>query len=389
MNKYLERAIELKPKTIEDRRHIHQNPECGMVLPNTKEYVVNRLKKMNLEPKIVGDSGIVVLIKGNKPGKTVLLRCDMDALPMEEVNDLPYRSKIKAAHTCGHDIHTATMISVAQILSENVDDLEGNVKIVFQPGEEAGEGARMLIDEGVLENPKVDLAIAMHVTVKHKPKTISYAIGGASSSVNAFEIKIKGRGCHGSMPEQGIDPINTGMYIYQAFQSLISREVSATKRAVLTIGQFISGDAPNILPEEAIMTGTLRTYDPDVCEKALSKMKQVIHGAEVMFGADVEYREFFTPFPCSYNDPEETRKLVKYMEEIEDLNLVESEGMSGSEDFGFITELVPSVYLELGAKVDGNEYVNHSPNVLFNEDCMPYGAAGFVTCAVNWLKNNK
>ncbi|MCI6737731.1 MAG: M20 family metallopeptidase [Intestinibacter sp.] len=389
MNKYLERAIELKPNTIKDRRHIHENPECGMHLPNTKEYVIGRLKEMNLEPKIVGDSGIVVLIEGKKPGKTVLLRCDMDALPMEEINELPFKSKIKAAHTCGHDIHTATMITVAQILSENIDDLEGNVKIVFQPGEEAGEGARMLIEEGVLENPKVDLAIAMHVFTTHESGTIAYAIGGATSSVNAFEIKIKGQGCHGSMPEKGIDPINTGMYIYQALQSLISRNISATERAVLTIGQFISGDAPNILPEEAIMTGSLRTYNPDVCDTVLDKIKQILKGAEAMFGATVSYREFFTPFPCSYNDPTETRKLVKYMEDIEGLNLVETQGMSGSEDFGFITQLVPSVYLELGAKVDGNDYVNHSPNVLFNEDCIPYGVAAFVNCAVKWLKDNK
>ncbi len=177
--------------------------------------------------------------------------------------------------------------------------------------------------------------------------------------------------------------------VYQALQSLISRNISATERAVLTIGQFISGDAPNILPEEAIMTGSLRTYNPDVCDTVLDKIKQILKGAEAMFGATVSYREFFTPFPCSYNDPTETRKLVKYMEDIEGLNLVETQGMSGSEDFGFITQLVPSVYLELGAKVDGNDYVNHSPNVLFNEDCIPYGVAAFVNCAVKWLKDNK
>lgn len=393
MNKYLEEAFALKSVTIEDRRHLHNNPECGMILPQTKKYVVGRLEMLGLEPKFLGESGIVVSIKGNKDGKTILLRCDMDALPMEEINDLPFKSKLKnAAHTCGHDMHTAIMLSVAEILTKHKDKIKGTVKIVFEPGEEVLAGATMLINEGLLENiydgtSLVDAAMALHVELNSKPGEISYAIGGAAASVHPFEIIIKGISCHGGMPHLGIDPIAAGVHVYQACLELLGREVPASEKITLTFGEFNSGNVSNAVPGEAILRGSLRGYNNTLCNKMVKRMKEILEGVEKMFNVDITYKNLFPPVPAVYNNPNFTKEIVNYIEDI-GIKTIQSEGITGSEDFAFIAQEVPSALINLGAKVEGNDYVNHNPKVLFNEDCMPYGVATFVNCAINWLQNN-
>lgn len=386
MNKYLEEALSLKAATIEARRHLHNNPECGMILPQTKGYVTEKLKKLGLEPEILGDSGVVVSIKGNQDGKTILLRCDMDALTMEEINDLPFKSKYNdAAHTCGHDMHTAIMLSTAEILSKHKDKIKGTVKIVFQPGEEVLAGATMLINEGVLES--VDAAMALHVDVNANPGEIFYALGEATASVNPFEIIIKGLSCHGAMPHLGIDPIAAGVHIYQACLELLAREVPASERMTLTFGEFHAGTMSNAVPGEAVLRGTLRGYNNELRLKMVKRMKEILEGVEKMFNVEIIFKDLFPPVPCIYNNPDLTKEMIDYIEDV-GIKTIQFDGLTFSEDFAFITEKVPSVFINLGAKTAGNEHGLHNPEVIFNEDCMSYGVALFVNCAINWLKNN-
>lgn len=393
MHKYLEEAFALKEKTIENRRYLHSNPECGMVLPDTKEFVTKKLEELSLKPHFLGESGVLVSIKGNQKGKTILLRCDMDALPMEELNDLPFKSPFKdRAHTCGHDMHTAIMLSVVEVLNNHKDDIKGCVRVVFEPGEEVLGGATMLINEGALDKTfddtePVSVAMAAHVNVERYPGEISYCIGGANSSVNPFKLTLTGVSAHSSTPHLGIDPIAAGVHVYQACQELIAREIPSEEKMILTFGQFNAGTMSNTIPKEAVLQGSLRGFNNELCEKMDRRMKEILEGVEKMFNVKATFENLFPPVPAVYNDPNLTKEMIKYVEEL-GVNAYKIDGIPGSEDFAFISAKVPSFFINLGAKVKGNEYSNHNPKVLFNEDCIPYGIASFVNCAINYLNEN-
>ena len=257
MNHFLQRAEELKESMLNDRHYLHQHAEVGNELPVTTKYVMDRLTELGLEPKEICKSGVVAVIKGKKPGKTYMLRADMDALPMTEINDLPFKSLTENAHNCGQDIHTSMLLAAAQMLKEKEDDLEGCVKLMFQPAEEQFKGSPAMIEAGVLEN--VDACSAMHVMLDWDAPSYGCRPGFMTSSCDGFKITVNGKGCHGAMPETGIDPINVGMHIYQGFQNLIARESGSKETACLTIGQFAAGETPNIIPATAVLQGTLRT----------------------------------------------------------------------------------------------------------------------------------
>lgn len=389
MNYFESRANELVPVMTQDRRHIHENAEAGMDLPKTTAYVMNRLEQMGLEPKEICHSGVTAVIEGKKPGKTILLRADMDALPMGEENDLSFRTKTNAAHTCGHDMHTTMLLCAAQMLMEKRDELCGNVKLMFQPGEEVFEGSEKMIESGILQNPDVDAAMAIHVMLDDNPGTICYGEGFMTSSCDGFEITIKGKGCHGAMPHMGIDPINACVHIYQAFQGLIAREVPPTEVAILTFGQFSAGNTSNIMPEEAVLKGTLRTYNPEIREKIVARMKEVVHSAEEAFQVKADYK-VLSAVPPTYTNPELLGELLEYVDQMNpDLGKITNYRVTPSDDFAFVSEKVPSVYFMLCAKVEGNEYVHHNPKVQFHEDAMPIGASMFAQCAMNWLNNHQ
>ena len=207
MNKFLKRAQELEASMKSDRHYLHQNAEVGFDLPITTKYVMDRLQEIGLEPKEICKSGVTALIEGKKPGKTYLLRADMDALSMNEENVLEFASKTNAAHNCGHDMHTAMLLGAAKLLKQNQDQIEGTVKLVFQPDEEGFTGAKKMIEAGVLENPKVDAAMAMHVNSGTPSNLVVCGLGTSIGGCNRFRIVVKGTGCHGAMPETGVDPI--------------------------------------------------------------------------------------------------------------------------------------------------------------------------------------
>lgn len=388
MNDY-ERACQLKEETIANRRYLHQHAEVGLDLPETKAYVMAKLREYGLEPKECG-AGVTATL--GKPGKVLLLRADMDALPMpEESGELFACQTDNRNHACGHDFHAAMLLTAAKLLKEKEAELEGTVKFMFQPAEETFEGSRNMIEHGILENPKVDAAMACHVAAGKVPAGLVMYNGSGvmMSSVDGFKITIHGKGAHGASPQTSIDPINVGMHIYLAFQELIARESNPNHACVLTIGQFSAGSAPNIIPETAVLQGTIRTNDKEARELLVRRMRQVAEGEAAVFGASVEIEMLseVCPLIC---DPALTDEMVGFVKElpIPGLTLYPGASANASEDFALIAERVPSVFLYLGAGYldERGNYGAHNPKVVFNEDVCPIGVASMVHCAVQWLK---
>lgn len=387
MNKFLKRAQELEASMKSDRRYLHQNAEVGFDLPITTKYVMDRLQEIGLEPKEICKSGVTALIEGKKSGKTYLLRADMDALSMNEENVLEFASKTNAAHNCGHDMHTAILLGAAQILKENVDELEGNVRLMFQPNEEAFLGSKAMIEAGVLDD--VDVASCMHMMLDYDASNYACAPGFFSSSCDGFKITVNGKGCHGAMPHLGIDPINVGMSICTAFQQLVSRETPPKETASLTFGQFSGGNTPNIVPDKVVIQGTLRTYNAELRAKLVNRMQTIVKSAGEMYGTTVEY-EVLSDVPSIYVNPEMLEEVKTYLSEIEGLTLANNNfRITPSDDMAFISEKVPTVYLLLQARVKDNPYPHHNPKVLFDESAMTWGAAMHAQCAFEWLRNHK
>ncbi|RHG61922.1 M20 family metallopeptidase [Coprococcus comes] len=389
---YYERALELKDETIANRRHIHKNAETGLDLPKTKAYVMEKLTEYGLEPK---DCGYGVTATLGKGGKVLLLRADMDALPMPEESGEEFACPTgKEAHTCGHDFHAAMLLTAAKMLKEKEDTLEGTIKFMFQPAEETFEGSKNMIENGILENPPVDAALAYHVSPGKMPiglfmyndkDTMMYSVDG-------FKITIHGKGSHGAYPHVGIDPINIGVHIHLALQELIARESDPTHSCVLTIGQFAGGTAANIIPETAVLQGTIRTNKPETRELLVRRMKEVAEKTAAVYNGTVDI-EMISEVPPLICNPKLTDEVVGYMQELGIPGLTPYPGISASasEDFAVIAEKVPStfMYLSAGYLDERGQYPAHHPKAQFNEDVCPIGAACLAHCASQWLKNNK
>ena len=389
---YYERALELKDETIANRRHIHKNAETGLDLPKTKAYVMEKLTEYGLEPK---DCGYGVTATLGKGGKVLLLRADMDALPMPEESGEEFACPTgKEAHTCGHDFHAAMLLTAAKMLKEKEDTLEGTIKFMFQPAEETFEGSKNMIENGIFENPPVDAALAYHVSPGKMPiglfmyndkDTMMYSVDG-------FKITIHGKGSHGAYPHVGVDPINIGVHIHLALQELIARESDPTHSCVLTIGQFAGGTAANIIPETAVLQGTIRTNKPEARELLVRRMKEVAEKTAAVYNGTVDI-EMISEVPPLICNPKLTDEVVGYMQELGIPGLTPYPGISASasEDFAVIAEKVPStfMYLSAGYLDERGQYPAHHPKAQFNEDVCPIGAACLAHCASQWLKNNK
>ena len=394
MNDFIGKAKLIKDDIVGYRRDIHENPEVGAELPKTKAYVMNKLREFGYEPKEICESGIVAIIKGSKPGKTFLLRADMDALPIEESTECSFKSNNGCMHACGHDMHTAMLLGAARLLKENQDKIEGTVKLVFQPDEEGFTGAKKMLKAGVLKDPKVDAAMAMHVFSGAPSNSVLCGLGTTIAGCNRFRITVNGVGCHGAMPDLGVDPINIAAHIYISLQEIISREISATKPAVVTIGKFVGGEAANIIPGEVIMEGTIRSLDKEVGEFIFNRIKDIVEHTANMFRGEAKLVELSSVPPLS-NDNDLAKEITSYVKDIvgeKAVNLFEGGGM-GSEDFASYSYEVPSIYLMLGAgtKQENSLYGEpmHNEKVVFNEDILVTGAAIHTYCAIMWLKNNK
>lgn len=392
MNHY-ERALALREELVRHRRFFHQNAEVGLHLPKARQYVMDTLTEYGLSPHPCGE-GVTALIGQGRP--VLLLRADMDALPMPERSGLPFACPTgEQGHCCGHDFHAAMLLTATKLLKAQEADLKGTVKLMFQPGEEIFEGAGNMLDHGLLEDPKPDAALAFHVSPGHTiPGTFLYNDSGEALffSVDGFTITVHGRGAHGAYPHLSVDPINIGVHIHLALQELIARECAPQSACLVTVGQFTAGSAPNIIPETAELRGTIRSDAPETRELLVRRVREVAEKTAAVYGgtATVEFSAGVPPLIC---DPELTREMVGYLEAFPIPGLNGQSGISAaaSEDFALVSAQIPSTYFHLtaGFEDERGDAPAHNPTVQFNEDVLPIGAACMAHCTVEWLKHHK
>lgn len=392
-------AKNLQEILVKNRRYFHENAETHNNLPKTTKYVMEKLTEMGYEPKEICQSGVIALAGGKKPGKVILLRGDMDALPIVEETDLEFKSENGSMHACGHDFHTSMLLGAAKLLKDHEDEIEGTVKFMFQPAEETLSGAKAMIEAGILENPKVDVAMMIHVfggMPMPSGTVIMFDEEICMASADWFEITIKGKGCHGAMPNSGIDPLNIASHIHIALQELNAREIAPGEKIALTIGQMHGGNTSNVVPDTAFMSGTIRTINNETRAFLKKRLEEICTGIATTFRAEVDV-VYTNGCPCLYNNPGLKAEIMKYSEElfgedkIFDMSKSKTDSAFGSEDFAFVSEVVPSVVLGLGAGCpdEGYIYPQHHPKIKFNEDILHLGAALYANTALSWLKNNK
>lgn len=384
IEKYLEEIIEV-------RRDIHQYPEIGMEEVRTSALVKAELEKLGLEVEDkVGKMGVVGLLRGKEPGKTILLRADMDCLPMDELTDLDFKSKVPGMmHACGHDVHTAILLGAAKVLSELKDEIKGNVKFVFQPAEEANPtgGARYMIEDGVLENPKVDAAVALHVWNLPLGK-VGIRTSTMMAQSDRIFITVKGKSSHASQPHNGVDAIVAAGHIITALQTVISRNVDPMESAVVTIGTIHGGSRYNVTCDKVVLEGTVRTFNPEISAIMPSRIKSIAENVASALGAecDVEYVEGYS---ATVNDEELATNFIRYFQDAigEDNVLIPAQPASGGEDFSEFTKAVPSVFYWLGMESEMNKGKTtvHNPNLVVDEGCIPVGIKTLVAGSIDFL----
>ena len=357
---------------------------------------MDKLNEYGYEPEEICESGIVAVLRGGQTSaesKTILLRADMDALAIKEEAPVEFASRNGFMHACGHDMHTAMLLGAAKLLKAHEKELKGNVKFVFQPDEEGFTGAKKMLAAGVLENPKADVGMALHVNSGTPSGMFLCGLGVCMAGCTLFKIKVKGTGCHGAMPETGVDPINIATHIYLSLQEIVAREIAPTSPVALTIGRFDGGKAPNIIPEEVVMEGTIRTMDRDLSDKIYNRIEEISKQTAELFRGYAEVTETASAPPL-LNDKELVKEMAGYIKEITDPSkvFIFEQGGMGSEDFASYTYEIPCSYLLLGA---GSPSENplfgkpmHNDHVVFNEDILPLGSAALATCATKWLANN-
>ena len=395
----------IEPKLIEWRHHIHQNPELSNREFKTAKYVANHLKKLGIEVQTgVAHTGIVGILKGKSLGKVVALRADMDALPVTERNNLPYKSNVVSEfngqdtgvmHACGHDTHVSILMGVAEVLSQN-KDFAGTVKFIFQPAEEGpppGEkgGAKLMIEEGVLENPKVDAIFGLHINSGTHVGKITYKPGGMMAASQRFVINVKGKQAHGSTPWQSADPIVASAQIINGLQTLISRESELTKEgAVLSVGSIHSGIRFNIIPENLEMIGTIRTLDKGMKELIRERMEEMVPAiakafrtvatVDIQDGADI-----------TYNHLGLTSQMLPTLQRVAGLeNVIEINAITGAEDFSYFQNEIPGFFFFLGGTPikmkESDAPSHHTPSFIVDDASMKLGVKALTNLTLDYLK---
>lgn len=400
MNKILEQAQKINDEIVSWRRYFHENAETHLNLPKTTAFVMGKLREFGYEPVEICQSGVLAIAGGKKPGKTFLIRGDMDALPIEEETDLPFKSKTGNMHACGHDFHTAMMLGAAKILKENEGEINGTVKLMFQPAEETLAGAKAMVEAGILENPNVDAAMMIHIfsAMPLPDGAVAFSGPGAVSATSDwFKINIKGKGGHGAMPHATIDPLNVVAHIHIALQEINAREIDPERAVVVTVGEMHGGSTGNIIPDTAFLQGTIRTFNDEVREFIKKRLVEISEGIGKTFRCDVNV-ELFNACPSVINDEELSASIPAYTMEllgkdrVIDLHVMtgKTQRMSGSEDFAFVSAKVPSLFLGISAsvRVDGITYPQHHPKVVFDESILSTGTAVYANSAIQWLKNH-
>ena len=397
---------QVESKVIKWRHHIHQNPELSNREFKTSEYIATHLKSLGMEVQTgVAHTGVVGILKGKKSGKVVALRADMDALPVVERNDLPYKSEVTSVfngqetgvmHACGHDTHVAILMGVAEVLSKN-RNFPGTVKFIFQPAEEGpppGEegGAKLMVKEGVLENPKVDAIFGLHINSGTHVGKITYKPGGMMAASQRFVIKVKGKQAHGSTPWQSVDPIVTSAQIINGLQTLISRESELTEEgAVISVGSIHSGIRFNIIPESLEMIGTIRTLNRDMKELIRKRMQEMVPAIAQAYRAEAAV-DIQDGADITFNNEALTEKMIPTLERVAGKeNVYEINAITGAEDFSYFQNEVPGLFFFLGGTpIDIKESEapsHHTPSFIVDDDSMKLGVKALSNLAVDFLKS--
>jgi amidohydrolase len=400
-------ADKIESKSIEWRRHFHQFPELGNREFNTAKKITDHLKKLGLEVKEnVAKTGVVGILRGGKPGPCIALRADMDALPIVERPNVPFASREKSVyngqevgvmHACGHDSHIAILMSVAEILASIKNDIRGTVKFIFQPAEEGppeGEegGAPLMIKEGVMENPKVDVIFGLHISSNIEVGQIQYKPGAFMASSDWFTIKVKGKGSHGSQPWLGIDPIQIAAQIINGLQTIVSRQSDLTQApVVITVGKIEGGVRSNIIPEECTLYGTIRTLDNDMQKDVHEKLNLTVTKIAEASGATAEVT-IDTKTIVTYNDPDLVKKMIPSLQSAAGAgNVTERNWVTGAEDFSYYGTKAPAFFFYLGGMPKGMDPEkappHHTPDFYIDESGMKTGIKAFCSLVIDYMNS--
>ena len=398
-------ADKIENKCIAWRRDLHEHPELGNNEFRTAKIIAAHLRSLGLEVKEnVGKTGVIGILKGAKPGPCIGLRADMDALPVVERVDLPFASKVKSTyngqdvgvmHACGHDTHVAILMSVAEVLAGMKNELKGTVKFIFQPAEEGppeGEegGAPLMIKEGALENPKVDVMFGLHINSQTEVGKIKYRSGGTMAASDWFKIKVKGKQTHGSQPWEGIDPVVVSAQIINGLQTIISRQTELTKNAaVISVSVINGGVRSNIIPEDVTMLGTIRTLDTGMQRIIHEKIKLTASKIAEASGATAE-TSIDKKTLVTYNNPELTKIMIpSFLKAAGAENVIEAEAVTGAEDFSFFAEKVPSIFFFIGGMEKGTDpnkaFPHHTPDFRIDESGMKTGVKAFCNMVFDYM----
>jgi amidohydrolase len=399
-------TAKVAPAMIEIRHHIHQNPELSNREEKTAALIADYLRKLGLQVQTgVARHGVVALLQGGRPGPVVAVRADIDALPVTEQPDLPFASKVRTTylgqevgvmHACGHDVHTAVQLGVATVLTAMKAELPGTVKFIFQPAEEGappGEagGASLMVKEGVLENPRPRAIFGLHAFSEMAVGEIGYSEGPALSAADTWEVKIVGRQSHGARPELSIDPIVTAAEFIQAMQTIRSRSFSGHEPGVVTIGTVHGGQRHNIIPAEVTLTGTIRTFRPEMSALAEARLRAILKGVTEAAGADGEVVRYERGAPATINHTELTRQTVPALERaVGKQHVTRVPPAMGSEDFSFFANEVPGFFYRLGQVKPGTTSGDHhTPTFLADDGSIPVGIKAMSVVILDYLSRHR
>lgn len=391
---FLIRSKELQSQIVEARRTIHQYGGMGFDLEDSAQFIKQKLSEWKIEFKEICKCGIVATVGNSEP--VFLIRGDFDALPIVEKSGLPFAATNGSSHSCGHDFHASMLLYAAKILKENEAALKGTVKVMFQPAEEGAGGCKTMVEAGVLENPKVNAGMAIHVAVGNDlcdSSTVHYSRGPAFASGAGVKIKVIGKGGHGAQPHTAIDPITASASIITSLQHIIAMEVASDERAVLTFGKIQGGSASNVITDTVEFSGTCRTYTDKMADFMHKRVVEVTENVAKAMRVEVEI-EYRQGGKAVFNDPILCDELYPFIQDIcgqDKVLLVDRPTSYGGEDFSEITQRVPALVLKLGVGSPKEGYVHpiHHPSAVFNEESLAYGAALYANCAFQWLKQHQ
>ena len=400
---------DVMPKVIEWRRHFHQNPELSTREYKTSAFVSDYLKSLGLEVKYpFAKTGIVAILKGGRPGPTIALRADMDALPITERVDLPFKSTVTdtlndqtvgVMHACGHDAHTAMLMGAATVLSKMKSDITGTIVFLFQPAEEGAPagveaGAPLMVKEGALDDPKVEAVFGLHIISNIEAGKIEYKPGSFMASSDWFTITVKGKGSHGAMPWLSVDPIVVSSQIIQALQTIVSRQEDITKAPVIiSVGSINSGNRPNIIPEQSVLTGTIRTLDSKMRKDVLERISRTVESVAASAGATAQIN-FDEKTLVTYNDSTLVNKTLPALKAAAGKeNVVQSNWVTTSEDFSYYAEKAPAFFFFLGGMPKGNDPAkapaHHTADFYLDESGFDVGVKAFCEIVFNYASLKK